>query len=202
LGQGFGHGLLITERIDGTEHIITMSIFSLGILSASAAGIATMVAALDRGDVDECARQGQLAGFRVVERALGASVRNERLAAIVAAPSVEDAPELLPALARAASGPDRRTALPAARAACTIAHALVTRGLPDDLAADDVEGWRAAFESIARDHDRFVEVRVRALATAVELAHVIDPHASGFDTAVFAADQDPDVRAAAVALTP
>jgi hypothetical protein len=177
-----------------------VSIFSLGIFNASIATIASMVAALDRGDVDECVRQGQLAGFSVVERALTSNARRERLAAIVAAPAVEDAPELLPALARAASAPDRRIAAPAATAARAIAHALAERGLPDDLAAADVETWRVEFEHIARDRDRFVEVRVRAIQTAVELAHVVDADAVGFDATSFAADDDPDLRAEAAAL--
>jgi hypothetical protein len=181
-----------------------MSIFPIGIFSASIAGIVSMVAALDRGDVDECARQGQLAGFAVVEHALVSNAREERLAAIIAAPAIEDAVELLPVLAIAASGPDRRTALPAARAAHTIAHLLAarTRELPDDLAAADVETWRARFEMIARDRDRFVEVRVRALDTAVELAHANDPGVLGFDAAAFAADDDPDVHAYAAAFAP
>jgi hypothetical protein len=179
-----------------------MSIFSLAIFNASIAGIASMVAALDRGDVDECSRQGQLAGFAVVSRALASDNARERLAGVIAAPAVEDAAELLPVLALAASAPDRRIAVPAARAARTIAHALAEHGLPDDLAPADLETWRASFELIARDHDRFVEVRVRALAIAVELAHVVDPRAVGFDAKQFAADDDPDVRAEAAALAP
>jgi hypothetical protein len=76
------------------------------------AGIASMKAAIDRGDLDDAARQGRLAGPAIVERAIASADRATRLAGIVAAPVVDDRAELLPALARAASGPDRRTAIP------------------------------------------------------------------------------------------
>ncbi len=161
-----------------------------------------MTAALDRGDLDEAARQGALAGPVVVERALESPARATRLAAIVAAPSIEDSAELLPALARAAAAGDRRSAIPAAQAARTIARELAHHELADDLAADDVEPWRAAFEALARGRDRFVEVRLAALDTASALAHVADPAALGFALDAMLSDRDPAVRAAAVALVP
>src|SRR5690349_13673504 len=100
----------------------------------AAAGIASMTAAMSRGDIDEAARQGALAGPVVVEKALHSANRATRLAGIAAAPAVADRAELLPALADAAAGPDRRTAIPAARAALAIANELVAHELPDDLA--------------------------------------------------------------------
>ncbi|MGE5187357.1 MAG: hypothetical protein ACM31C_35165 [Acidobacteriota bacterium] len=168
----------------------------------SLAGIASMTSAFERGDLDEAARQGALAGPVVVERALASATRATQLAAIVAAPAVEDRAELLPALARVAGGPDRRTAIPAARAARTIARELAKQGLPDDLAPGDLDDWRAAFETIARGHDHFVEVRVIALDTASALAHVVDPSALGFDRDAFAKDPDPALRTEAAALVP
>lgn len=177
-----------------------MSIFSLSFLGLFVAGIASMTSALERGDIDEAARQGVLAGPAVVEKALTSPKRATRLAGIAAAPSVEDRAELLPALAAVAAGPDRRTAIPAARAAAAIARELSTRHLPDDLAPGDLDDWRASFEALARDRDRFVEIRVTALDVATSLAHVTDPTAAGFDVAAFAKDPDPDVRAAAEAL--
>jgi hypothetical protein len=148
-----------------------------------------MTAAFERGDLDEAARQGALAGPAVVEKALTSPRRSTQLAAIVAAPGTEDRAELLPALADVAAGPDRRTAIPAARAARTIARELTSHDLPDDLAPEDVAAWRARFESIARDTDHFVEVRLLALETADALG--------GFDATAFASDPDPLIRAAA-----
>ena len=110
------------------------------VLVLGASGIAAMRAALERGDLDEAVRQGALAGPVVVERALHAGDRATRLAGIAAAPVVEDRAELLDALADAAGGPDRRTAIPAAAAARAIARELERQGRPDDLAADDVAG--------------------------------------------------------------
>ena len=147
---------------------------------------------MERGDVDEAARQGVLAGPAVVERALDSSLRATRLAGIAAAPAVEDRAELLPALARVAGGADRRTAIPAALAARAIARELAARdALPDDVARADVDKWRAEFEKLAKDRERFVEVRVAAVATAAALG--------GVDAAAFAAEPDADVRAAVAA---
>jgi hypothetical protein len=161
-----------------------------------AAGIASMTAAFARGDLDEVARQGALAGPRVVEHALGSPDRAAQLAAIVAAPAVEDRAELLPALAPLAAGADRRTAIPAARAALVIARGLGAHELPDDLAADDVETWRASFEVIARTSAKLVEVRVLALDTA----HALAQGQLGFELAPLLADPDPDVALAAAVI--
>src|SRR5690242_17585325 len=128
-----------------------------------------MRAALERGDLDEAARQGALAGPVVVERALRSPDRLTRLAAIAAAPITVDRAELLGPLARAADGADRRTAIPAARAARTIARELAARPRPDDIAADDVATWRAAWAALAMRGDRWIELRVVALDTAAAL---------------------------------
>jgi hypothetical protein len=162
-----------------------------------AAGIASMTAALDRGDLDEVARQGALAGPRVVEDALASRDRTAQLAGIVAAPAVEDGVELLPALARIAGGADRRTAIPAARAALAIARGFGRHERPDDLAPDDVEARRASFADLARSPEHLVEARVLALETAHALAAGGE---LGFDLPAAIADPDPDVALAAAAI--
>jgi hypothetical protein len=191
-----------TERIDGTERIITMSIFSLGFFGLLGAGIASMTDAFDRGDVDEATRQGVLAGTVVVERGLATPSRLTQLAAIATVPHVEARAELLPALAAIAEDPDRRTAIPAARAARTIARELAREELPDDLDASDLAPWRARFDALARQHTAFIEVRVLALDTVASLAAAVDPTTLGFDLGAALADPDPALRAAAVALVP
>jgi hypothetical protein len=158
----------------------------------AAAGIASMTAAFQRGDIDEAARQGALAGPIVVEKALHSHVRATRLAAIAAAPTVADRAELLPALADAATSADRRTAIPAARAARAIADELAHHELPDDLAPDDIETWRQRFEAVAANRGRSVEVRAIALEVCTSLAHANDPAAPGF-AAAFMTDPDPDI---------
>ena len=170
-----------------------MSIFLLKFLGA-AAGIASMTAAVERGDLDEAARQGALAGPGIVEQALRSNVRETVLAGIVAAPAVEDRAELLVPLAKVARGGDRRTAIPAARAARAIAEQLAKKDLPDDLASDDVQAWRATYEHLALEKGRAIEVRVAALETAAALEHVGDPTALGFDLAKVMADPDPALR--------
>lgn len=169
---------------------------------AATAAFAAWLAAFDRGDLDDTARRGARLGPVVVEQALRSPQRGRRLAAIVSAPAIEDRVELLAALAEVAGGSDRRSAIPAARAARTIARELARHGLADDLAADDVAGWRASYEQLARRADRWVEVRLAALDTAAALAHAVDPTAIGFDLAAALADRDPALRARAAALVP
>ena len=162
-----------------------------------------MTGAFDRGDVDEASRQGSLAGPGTVENALAPTQpRSTQLAAIASAPHVEDRAELLPALASLAGGSDRRTAIPAALAARTIARELAAHELPDDLGSDDVQTWRSLFEQIAAQRGRAIEVRVLALDTVTSLAATLDPDSLGFDLGNALADPDPDFRAAAVALVP
>src|SRR5215470_5276260 len=104
-----------------------------------------MRAALDRGDIDEAAHQGVLAGPATVERALAARDRSAKLAGIAAAPYVDDRAELLAPLATVAASGDRRVAIPAALAGRTIARELAKKGIGDDLAHDDLATWRAAW---------------------------------------------------------
>jgi len=157
------------------------------------AGRATMRAALDRGDIDEAARQGVLAGPVVIEQGLAAPDRPARLAAIAAAPHATDRLELLEALAAVAAGPDRRTALPAARAARAIARDSRSRDLPDDLAAEEVAGWAAQWRALAADRERWIELRVIAL----DVATTLDP-----STTLDFTDPDPAFRRAAIAVVP
>ncbi|HET9624029.1 MAG TPA: hypothetical protein VFP84_21805 [Kofleriaceae bacterium] len=172
----------------------------LHIVVVGASSIAAMRAALERGDVDEAARQGANAGPAVVERALASSDRTTQLAAIAAAPLVEDRGELLLALARLAGGPDRRTALPAGDAARTIAreraHRAAAGQRADDLADADLASFRAAWAAIAMRGDRWIELRLRALDTAAAL----DPDGTGVDLAAALHDPDPAFRRAAATI--
>jgi hypothetical protein len=169
-----------------------------------AAGLATMRAAIDRGDLDEASRQGMLAGPVIVEQALGSKDRSAQLAGIVAAPTVAGREELLVPLAKVAGGPDRRTALPAARAALAIARELSARiDLPDDLAPDDIATWRQLYVDLARDRDRWIELRVIALDVGVALDRSAGGgHALGADLAAAFGDSDPAFRRAAIAVVP
>ncbi|HEU4730004.1 MAG TPA: hypothetical protein VFT22_19035 [Kofleriaceae bacterium] len=173
-----------------------MSWLSTVVLGASA--IAAMRAALERGDLDEAARRGVNAGPWVVERALGSGDRTLTLAAIAAAPMVEDRAELLEALARVSGGGDRRTAIPAAAAARAIARELARTGRPDDLADDDLASWRASWAALALRGDRWIELRLAALDTAAAL----DPAGLGVDLAVALRDPDPAFRRAAATIVP
>lgn len=183
------------------------------------AGVAAITLALSRGDLDEAIRQGALAGPVAIEKALLSNVRLTQLAAVAAAPVVEDRAELLPSLARVAAGRDRRIAIPAARAALAIASELAGNELADDLAPGDLRLWRALFEAIAFSGEHPIEVRVAALETCRALAQFRAPswhsRASakrpmeggplssqqvGFDATAAARDPDPAFRAIAAEL--
>lgn len=169
-----------------------------------------MRAAIDRGDIDEAARQGGLAGPAVIAQALAAPDRAARLAAIAAAPTATDLvagrADLLGPLAIAAAQPDRRTAIPAARAARIIARSLygharppgAANALPDDLAPADVAAWRLAWAELAAAPERWIELRIVALDTAAAL----DPDGVGVSIGAALADPDPAYRRAAIALVP
>lgn len=163
-----------------------------------ASSTAAMRVALERGDLEEAQRQGMLAGPAAVERALFSRDRTTQLAAIVAAPAVEDRAELLAPLARLAAGPDRRVAIPAADAARTIARDFMRHDRPDDLAPDDVTTWRAAWAQLALQRDRWIELRVLAL----DVAATLDPGGLGVDRDVALADPDPLFHDAVTELLP
>lgn len=151
----------------------------LHLIAIGAAGIASMKTAMEAGDIERAAHQGVLAGPFVVEQALGSPDRATRFAGIAAAPATDERIELLEALAAAAAGPDRRSAIPAAHAGRTIAREVARdvaqSDLPDDIAPEDVLRWRDAWGDIALDRTRWIEVRVLALDVAAALdasAHI------------------------------
>ena len=170
----------------------------LNILAAGAMGIAAMRAAFVRGDLDEAARKGALSGPAVVEQALRVRDRPTQLAAIAAAPIVEDRAELIAVLAEVAAGADRRVAIPAARAARTIARELASRDPPDDIARDDIATWRRLWDQLAMRGDRWIELRMIALDTAAAL----DPSGIAIDLGPALQDPDPAFRSAVVAIVP
>ena len=167
---------------------------SWGHLIVATAGIATMKAAIERGDFDEASRQGALAGAALVEQALASPDRPTQLGGIAAAPMVDGRPELLDALARIAGGPDRRTAIPAALAARTIARELAHKELDDALALEDLAGWRMTFAALAANRERWIDLRVLALDTASALA----TDGSGLPLETALGDPDPALRRAAI----
>jgi len=166
----------------------------LGTVAMAAAGLASMRAAVERGDLDEAARQGAMAGPSVVERALASRDRSTQIAGIAAARWVEDRAEMLAPLARIAAGGDRGTALPAAEAARAIARELAARDRSDDLAPGDLSAWQTAWADLALRGDRWIELRVAALDAAAAL----DPAGIGVDLAAALHDADPEFRRAAV----
>ncbi len=167
---------------------------SWGHLIVATVGIASMKAAVERGDLDEASRQGALAGAGLVEEALASPDRATQLGAIAAAPVVEGRTPLLDALARVAAGPDRRTAIPAARAARMLAREIARMERDDDLAAEDLAGWRMTFAALAADRDRWIDLRVLALDTASALA----TEGTGLPLDTSLADPDPALRRAAI----
>ena len=177
----------------------------IGIIVLGAAGIASMKAALERGDLDEAARQGALAGPAVIEAALASPDRATRLAGIVAAPATEDRAELLVPLAKLAADPDRRVARPAAQAGRAIARELAALEPTDDLADADVLAMRDDFAAVALDQTRWIDVRVAAIETAAALDQAIGrnlPRLLGVPVTIALADPDPAFRSAAITALP
>jgi hypothetical protein len=167
---------------------------------ALTAGLGTMRVAIDRGDVEEAARQGMIAGPSTIAKALAAPDRPARLAGIAAAPISADREGLLEPLAKLAADPDRRTAIPAAIAARQIARELAKRtDPPDDISTDDIVTWRTAWVALALDRDRWIELRVLALDIAAALQR---GPGVGIPLDHALADPDPAFRRAAIAVVP
>lgn len=152
------------------------------------ASLATMRAAFLKGDIDEAARQGALAGPMVIEQALASNDRTDQLAGIAAAPGATSALELLGPLAGLAASPDRRAALPAVRAARVIAREAAHHERPDDVAPEEWLQLRDRYLALARDRGRWIELRV----TALDVAFALDPR---LDVSALASDPDPAIRA-------
>jgi hypothetical protein len=162
---------------------------ALPLAHASPPSLATMKAALEKGDLDEASRQGVLAGTAIVEAALASPDRAIVLAGITAAPRVEARAELLEPLAKIARGPDRRTAIPATRAAVQIARELSQQDVTDDIADADIVAWRDHFSEIAIDRARWIEVRVLAVDAAAYLER--SRHVAGASTSSSASPGSP-----------
>ena len=178
-----------------------MSVGWISVIAVGIAGVASMRAAIDQGDLDEAARQGALAGPAVIEQALVAKDRPTRLAAILAAPLADGGFDLLEALSQVAIDPDRRVAIPAARAARAIAYELSRHDIPDDIAVADLAQTRDIWVAIAIDRERPITLRVLALETAAAIDRLVS---SGIGVALPAAlaDPDPAFRRAAIAAVP
>jgi hypothetical protein len=211
----------VTRRFLGISLLaaaVTASALAPVVLAAP--GRASLIAAFERGDLDETERQGELAGPSIVEQLLRLGVRRDGsiivsagkntdrtavLAAIAAAPYVEDRAELLLPLADLAAGPDRRTAIPAALAAGRIARQMISTPPADDIAADDVATWRDRYAAIAMDSSRWIEVRTAALeaAAALSAAPILAPNDGiGVVLADALKDPDPAFRAAVITALP
>lgn len=194
-----------------------------GTALAAPSSRARLTAAFERGDLDEAERQGELAGPALIDQLLRLGVRrvdasmiptrgkttdrSAVLAAIVAAPFVEDRAELLAPLADLAAGPDRRTAIPAALSAVRIARWLITAPPADDIAPDDIVTWRDRYASIAMDSSRWIELRVAALEVAAALTATpsLAPSTDnpiGVALATALKDPDPAFRAAVITALP
>jgi len=161
-----------------------VSVGWISVIAVGIAGVASMRAAIDQGDLDEAARQGALAGPAVIEQALVAKDRPTRLAAILAAPLADGGFDLLEALSQVAIDPDRRVAIPAARAARAIAYELSRHDIPDDIAVADLAQTRDIWVAIAIDRERPITLRVLALETAAAIDRLVS---SGIGVALPAA---------------
>lgn len=160
------------------------------------------------GDLAELGRAADAAPIAALTAEAAAADRTTALAAITALPHHPDAPLALPALAAIAGGWDRSVAAPAARAARAIAGALDgDRAIRDDLDDDLLAAAATAWAALAARRDRWSDVRADALgvAAALTLARAATAEPPPDLAALLApafADDDPEVRLAALEATP
>ena len=176
-------------------------------LSAPAAGATPLIDAFFRADAVDIHRAGRAAGARGLAPDLASPDRPTLFAAMRAAPAAEDAWALLFVLGARAAEADRSVAAPAAATASEIAAALdqdelLYQEVPSDYLVETFWAW----ERLARDPERFVDIRVRALEVLKALVAAAPkgalPRPFRVDWGSFFADDDPELRIAALELVP
>jgi hypothetical protein len=181
------------EPLSVTQHVVILAI--LGLLGA-----------YQRGDRAAVAHHGAHSSVLALSQALAAPERGDRLAAIQAATSAgHDAWVLLAPLAERARERDRPVAAAAARAAVRIAERIDRRrALEWDIPVDDLLDRLVAWRELARDGGSWPDVRVHAMETAAHLYAALGDDASEapFDLVSALADPEPEVRRAALELSP
>ena len=182
--------------------VLTLLISVLAVPAADAGDRETLETAFERSDSVVLKRAAIASRAGDLVAMLDTDVRRTILAAVIASPHVEDSPLVLAALARAAHSSDRSVALAAGRAAMaivsrhnrtTIADLDVARG----ALGDALKTWHA----LARDDERWADLRVVALEISASLADILagkpaKPIIELLD------DSDPEIRAAAFELLP
>jgi hypothetical protein len=171
--------------------VLLTALLAIALAVTSAGGDALRAAWL-RGDRQDFGRVADRVGVRGLGEAIAHGARVQTLAAIAAAPLVDEAWMLLEPLGGRLADEDRPLAAGAARAAVAIVRALpleemIRRGAPADELADDAAG----FAAIAARADLWPDVRVHALECALALGADVAPALLG--------DEDAEVRRAAIA---
>jgi hypothetical protein len=167
-----------------------------------------VVAAMQRGDLDEVARLGGQVGSAALATALVAPDRTEALTAVAVVAARREL-WALPWLAALAGGPDRRRALAAVDAALQIVSVLdVESAAAADLDSGATGQWQDQWLALAQRRRRWIDVRVASLEVAARLgrgsaeAGAPNPLAPGGPAwAAMLADPDPAMRRAVLDVT-
>lgn len=196
-----------------TPWIIPVVVILAGVTAALAdgqprghGGGGDLVAAFQRTDFDRLARAGRRLSARGLAPLIAGTRVVEARAAIAAAPYAEDAWQLLADLARLALSPDRRLGPPAAHAGVLIAQNLDPARIAELEIAPSVLRERAsAWRAVALRTGSWPDVRVHAIEINAVLVAALPARArSGveLDLLAIAADEEPEVRRAALELEP
>lgn len=157
-----------------------------------------LLAAATAGDVDGLAREAAATTEPRLVAALASPDPRIRAAVTAAAPLAREPYLMLGALASLATKTDRLDAAPAASAAAQIARELDPLLLEEQEAPRDrLAAAAAAFRALSNESERWTDVRVHALETAVHLDRALG--ATGL-VGDFFDDVDPELRRAAFEL--
>ena len=192
--------------------IVALLGVSVPVLSAPFGDIsdARLRAAMARGSLVELGEIGTNLSHEALFRALSATHREVVLGAIAAVERAPDNWRYLALLADRAGGPDRPLAALAAEVAADIVGQLDPQTIAEqEIASAELDPQREAWLSVAHLSGHYADVRVRALEVLAGLARlpvydllVDDPERAGYELAALAADDEPEIRRAALELWP
>ena len=162
-----------------------------------------LVEALSRGSQVELEEIGANLTGDDLSRLLASGDRRVVLASLVATRTAADGWQMLSALAGHARQPDRPIAELAAEIALALTRALARDALPgQDSATHDLSAHRAAWRAVLEQASLAIDIRVRAVEILTTLAHASGDPEPPFPLAVALADEDPELRRAALELWP
>ncbi len=163
-----------------------------------------LVSALLTGNESQLRRIGERMGAPNIGKLMMSPQRLSAIAAVVSVTHTQEGYEYLPFLAQAAARPDHSIAARAAEVAEALSSAVSLAELEEqELSNHELSRWQMQWIAIANDSQRWMDIRVLSLETAVHLHTLQAPDKRAeLDWEQFLTDKSPTMRAALLSLLP